>query len=119
MAPGSLIALAPLVGPKPVCEPMSMIGAEPIFRNAWVAPVLVVPLPTIRLKKLMSAASVLEPPRSRRSSTGWLTIAGYGLDALQVPAWQVSPCVQLLPSLHTVPLATTGFEHRPVAGAHV
>jgi hypothetical protein len=30
------------------------------------------------------------------------------------PAWQASPCVQALPSLHKVPSATTGFEQRPV-----
>jgi hypothetical protein len=31
----------------------------------------------------------------------------------------VSDCVQPLPSLHVVPFAAVGFEHVPVAGAHV
>ena len=37
----------------------------------------------------------------------------------QRPAWQVSPVVQALPSLHVVPFATTGFEQAPVDGLHV
>jgi hypothetical protein len=36
-----------------------------------------------------------------------------------VPAWQVSVCVQALPSLQAVPLALAGLEHMPVAGSHV
>jgi len=34
------------------------------------------------------------------------------------PAWQLSPVLQGLPSLHVVPFATLAFAH-PVAGAHV
>jgi len=33
---------------------------------------------------------------------------------VQVPFWQLSVCVQALPSLHEVPFAATGFEHTPV-----
>jgi hypothetical protein len=36
-----------------------------------------------------------------------------------VPFWQDSPWVHALPSLHVVPLATTGLEHAPLAGSHV
>jgi hypothetical protein len=32
----------------------------------------------------------------------------------QTPAWQVSTCVQALPSLQGVPFGTAGFEHWPV-----
>ena len=42
-----------------------------------------------------------------------------GVPPVQTPAWQVSPVVQALPSLHVVPSVATGFEHAPVAGSHV
>src|SRR5437667_266457 len=42
-----------------------------------------------------------------------------GLPPTQVPFWQVSVCVQALPSLHAVPSGLAGFEHAPVAGSHV
>src|SRR5437870_1034018 len=38
---------------------------------------------------------------------------------LQTPAWQVSPVVQVLPSLQAVPLATGGFEQVPISGLQV
>jgi len=41
-----------------------------------------------------------------------------GLAPTQAPAWQVSDCVQRLPSSHAAPLAAAGFEHTPVAGLH-
>ena len=37
-----------------------------------------------------------------------------GLLPVQVPLWQVSVCVQALPSLQVVPFATVGFEQTPV-----
>jgi hypothetical protein len=40
------------------------------------------------------------------------------LPPVQVPFWQVSVCVQVLPSLQAEPSALVGFEH-PVAGSHV
>jgi hypothetical protein len=42
-----------------------------------------------------------------------------GLAPVQVPAWQVSLCVQAFPSEHEVPLAFTGFEQTPVLVSHV
>src|SRR5437870_3741437 len=38
-----------------------------------------------------------------------------GFEPVQVPPWQVSVCVQALPSLHAVPLLAFGLEHWPVA----
>ena len=38
---------------------------------------------------------------------------------LQTPAWQVSLCVQALPSLQAAPSGLTGFEQAPVCGSHV
>src|SRR5205814_8827100 len=51
-------------------------------------------------------------PASWRSSGGVQTT---GLVPVQVPLWQVSVCVQALPSLHAVPLLAFGLEHWPVA----
>jgi hypothetical protein len=39
-----------------------------------------------------------------------------GLLPRQTPDWQVSVCVQALPSLHAVPSESIGREHTPVAG---
>ena len=41
-----------------------------------------------------------------------------GLLPIQKPAWQVSVCVQRLPSLQRVPLPALGLEQRPEAGSH-
>jgi len=35
---------------------------------------------------------------------------------VQLPDWQVSELVHVLPSLHVVPSASTGFEQVPVLG---
>src|SRR5439155_97865 len=42
-----------------------------------------------------------------------------GVLPVQTPLWQVSVCVQALPSLQAVPLVLAGFEHVPVAGLQV
>jgi len=42
-----------------------------------------------------------------------------GFAPVQVPDWQVSVCVQALPSLQAVPSAFAGFEQTPVVGSHV
>ena len=40
-----------------------------------------------------------------------------GAPGAQLPLWQVSPVVQALPSLQTIPFDAAGFEQTPVAGA--
>ena len=42
-----------------------------------------------------------------------------GLPPVQTPLWQLSVCVQALPSLQAVPFALAGFEHWPVDGLQV
>src|SRR5436309_3528976 len=42
-----------------------------------------------------------------------------GLPPVQSPLWQVSVCVQALPSLQAVPLVVVGLEDWPVAGLQV
>jgi hypothetical protein len=40
------------------------------------------------------------------------------LPPAHVPDWQVSVCVQALPSLHEVPFALAGFEQAPASTPH-
>jgi hypothetical protein len=42
-----------------------------------------------------------------------------GFAPVQVPPWQVSACVQALPSLHAVPFGLGTAAHAPVPGLHV
>jgi hypothetical protein len=41
-----------------------------------------------------------------------------GFEPVHAPAWQVSLCVQVLPSVQVVPFGTAGLEHAPLAGSH-
>src|SRR5262249_43581858 len=41
-----------------------------------------------------------------------------GLFPVHAPAWQVSVCVQALPSLQGVPIGKGGRPHKPVPGSH-
>jgi hypothetical protein len=41
------------------------------------------------------------------------------LAPVQLPAWQVSVCVQALPSLQVSPFDFAGFEQTPLDGLHV
>jgi hypothetical protein len=50
---------------------------------------------------------------------GLLSLQFGGGPGLHEPSTQVSPIVQLLPSLQPVPLGAAGFEHVPFAGSHV
>src|SRR5215831_5291641 len=51
--------------------------------------------------------------------TGWRNPDQESFVPMQVPAWQVSVCVQALPSLQLAPSAFAGFEQTPLAGLHV
>src|SRR5947199_9280418 len=47
----------------------------------------------------------------------WFAVQTTGLAPTQLPFWQVSVCVQALPSLQAVPLVlVVGAEHTPVEG---
>jgi hypothetical protein len=50
---------------------------------------------------------------------GSLAVQVTGLLPVHVPLWQVSVCVQALPSLHVIPFAAVGFEQVPVVESHV
>jgi hypothetical protein len=59
---------------------------------------------------VVHCVGMMTPPRLPQTT---------GLPPTQLPPWQVSVCVQALPSLHVVPSDAAGFEHAPVAGSHV
>src|SRR5262245_16164280 len=42
-----------------------------------------------------------------------------GAPPTQLPAWQLSPWVQALPSVQAVPFVAAGLEHMPVCGSQV
>ena len=42
-----------------------------------------------------------------------------GFEPVHVPLWQVSVCVQALPSLHAVPFVAAGLLHWPVEALQV
>jgi hypothetical protein len=48
-----------------------------------------------------------------------LAVQTTGFVPAHAPDWQVSVCVHKFASLHAVPFAFAGFEHKPLAGAHV
>ena len=50
---------------------------------------------------------------------GLLSSTGTAEPGTQAPAWQASPAVQALLSLHVVPFDLVGFEHTPVAALQV
>jgi hypothetical protein len=57
----------------------------------------------------------LQLPASWHESWGIQTT---GLEPAQIPVWQVSVWVHMLPSLQIVPLVTGGSEQTPLAGLH-
>src|SRR6185295_15044783 len=102
-------------------RPNSSPGAGPELVSTTVA---VPPLPPTAPKSSTSVPSSakLAPPNSKG---GALVEGGNGLELqpetavpAQVPDWQLSVCVQALPSLQAVPLGAAGFE-QPVAGLQV
>jgi hypothetical protein len=88
----------------------------------WQVSVCVQALPSLHEVPLAATGFEHVPVEGLHVPAVWhasLAVQVTGLAPVQVPFWQVSVCVQALPSLHEVPLATTGFEHVPVEGLHV
>jgi hypothetical protein len=53
------------------------------------------------------------------ASWHWSLAAQVTDEPVQVPAWQLSACVQALPSSQPVPFGLVGFEHCAVLGSQV
>ena len=68
------------------------------------------------------AGSEQTPVAGSHVPTSWhwsCAVHATGSAPAQLPAWQLSLCVQALPSSHAVPSALFGLAHTPVAGSHV
>ena len=77
-------------------------------------------MPSLQVVPLATGVCVHAPVVGSHEAV-WHESMGVQVTALpeQVPFWQVSLCVQELPSLQLVPLGALGFEQLPVAGLQV
>src|SRR5437667_262470 len=97
-------------------------GLEPVQVPLWQVSVCVQALPSLHAVPLLAfglehwPVAVLQVPATWHWSEAVQTT---GLLPVQSPLWQVSVCVQALPSLHAVPSILAGSEHAPVAGLQV
>ena len=88
----------------------------------WQVSVCVQALPSLHVEP-SALLGFEQTPGGRVARAGVVALierrAGDRLRAAAGAAWQVSVCVQALPSLHVEPSALLGFEQVPVAGSHV
>jgi hypothetical protein len=92
--------------------------APPWHRSPWVqlSPSLqAAPLGAAESKEQVPVAGSHVPGTRHWPAAVHIT----GLRPVHMPLWQMSICVQALPSLQDVPLRTGGLEQVPVAGSHV
>src|SRR2546428_9657760 len=93
------------------------MGLVPVQVPLWQVSVCVQASPSLHAVPLLAfglehwPVAVLQVPATWHWSEAVQTT---GLEPVQVPLWQVSVCVQALPSLHAVPLVSFGLEGRPV-----
>src|SRR5215831_606900 len=100
----TLIARAALGTPRPRRDARLVIVPGPFQRQASFCMAAVDAHPTTLPDALTSLAKLCGPPSMPRYSTGRFTTTGGGLaGGWQLPAWHVSPCVHIWPSLHVVP----------------
>src|SRR5207245_140311 len=96
------------------------IGFAPTQLPFWQVSVCVQALPSLQAVPLVlfvgaehTTVAGLQVP----GSWLWSAVQTTGFAPTQLPFWQVSVCVQALPSLQAVPLVLfVGAEHTPVAG---
>src|SRR5204863_6020108 len=103
-------------------EALQTTGLEPVQLPLWQVSVCVQASLSLHAVPLLAfglehwPVAVLQVPATWHWSEAVQTM---GFEPVQVPFWQVSVCVQALPSLHVVPLGLAGFEHVPVVGSQV
>src|SRR5207247_9298858 len=88
---------------------------------AWQVSVRVQALPSSQVAPLGFAGLEHVPVAGSQVPATWHWSAAAqttGLAPVHVPAWQVSVCVQALPSLQEAPSGLVGLEQRPVVGSH-
>jgi len=96
--------------------------ALPVHTPLWQVSVCVQALPSLQALPLVFGGLEHVPVVGEQVPATWHwseAVQATGLLPAQTPLWQVSVCVQALPSLQVLPLAFAGFEHVPVAGSQV
>src|SRR2546428_162542 len=103
-------------------EGVHATGLAPTQMPAWQVSVCVQALlssqllPSGRAGLLQAPVAGLHVPAAWHWSEG---VHATGLAPTQTPAWQVSVCVQALPSSQPLPSGRAGLLHAPVAGVQV
>jgi hypothetical protein len=97
-------------------------GLVPVHTPDWQLSVCVHAFPSLHVVPLFAFGFEQTPVAGAQLPATWhwsLGVHTFGFPPVHTPAWQVSVCVQALPSLHDVPLFAFGFEQTPVDGAQV
>jgi len=103
-------------------EAVQTTGLLPVQTPLWQVSVCVQALPSLQALPLIFAGFEHVPVVGEQVPAVWHwseAVQTTGLLPVQTPLWQVSVCVQALPSLQVLPLAFAGLEHVPVVGEHV
>jgi len=103
-------------------EAVQTTGLAPAQRPAWQVSVCVQALPSVHAVPFALGGFEHTPVPVSHTPASWHwseAVQTTGFAPVQVPAWQVSVCVQALPSVHAVPFDLGGFEQTPVPGLHV
>src|SRR5437870_6020965 len=99
-------------------EAVQTTGLLPVQVPLWQVSVGVQALPSLQAVPLLAFGLEHWPVPVSQVPATWhwsSALQTTGLAPVQVPLWQLSVCVQALPSLHAVPLLAFGLGHRPVA----
>src|SRR5947208_305701 len=97
-------------------------GLAPTQAPAWQVSLCVHALASLQLVPLGLAGLLQTPVAGSQVPAVWHWLAAVhttGLAPTQAPAWQVSVCVQALPSSHGAPLSLAGLLQVPVVGSQV
>ena len=100
-------------------EAVHTTGLAPTQAPAWQLSVWVQALPSVQLAPLAFGGFVQTPLAGLHTPATWHwseAVHTTGLAPTQAPAWQLSVCVQALPSVQVAPLAFAGFVQTPLAG---
>jgi len=103
-------------------EAVQTTGLEPVQTPPWQVSVCVQALPSVHAVPFVLGGLEHTPVLVLQVPTSWHwseAVHTTGFEPMQVPFWQVSVCVQALPSVQVVPSVLLGFEHTPVDGSQV
>ena len=97
-------------------------GLAPTQTPARQVSLCVHALPSLQAEPSILTGLLHAPDPTSQTPASWQPSSAAhttGLLPVHVPDWQVSVCVQGLPSAHAVPSIWLGLPHRPVLGSHV